>query len=169
MIKIHLSCVMILVFSLIGLSSVVVNQAFAQAWILQECGSKYQELKAAGGLARKNWQDFLKDCSTQLRLHSKYIIPEDIKKGAPKHQHDPENKVGEARNTVEPLQDYMSRDNWTAERWVKARRGRIGTRTPSSKATAITPRVSMGPTTPTYNIPSEQYFRGNLGDEDFAL
>lgn len=160
---------MIVVSSLIVFSSFVADQAFAQAWILQECGLKYQEHKAAGELARKNWQDFLKDCSTQLRIYPKHIILEDIKKSAPEHHQSPENKDVKATDSVEPMPDYMSRDNWTPERWAKARERRQNTKTPSSNATDLIPRGTRVPTTPTYAIPPDDYQRGSIGVGGFAL
>lgn len=171
MIKKHSSNVVILFSSLIGLSSVVVDGAFAQAWILQECGSKYQELKAAGELAGKNWQDFLKDCSTQLRLHSKYIIPEDIKKGAPKHQHDPENKDGKAKGSVEPMPYYMRPyKDLTEEEKRKFNEHYYNSTSPKSRSSASTPQSGPAPATPDRSIiPREDYERGSIGAGRFAL
>jgi hypothetical protein len=49
-----------------GLGAVVSGEAFAQANVLKECGSRYQAKKAANELAGQSWQDFLKDCRATL-------------------------------------------------------------------------------------------------------
>jgi len=49
-----------------GLGVAVSGEAFAQANVLKECGSRYQAKKAANELAGQSWQDFLKECRTSL-------------------------------------------------------------------------------------------------------
>lgn len=49
-----------------GLGMAVSGEAFAQANVLKECGSRYQAKKAANELAGQSWQDFLKDCRASL-------------------------------------------------------------------------------------------------------
>ncbi|WP_457795717.1 hypothetical protein [Methylocystis sp. S23] len=49
-----------------GLGVAVSGEAFAQANVLKECGSRYQAKKAANELAGQSWQDFLKDCRASL-------------------------------------------------------------------------------------------------------
>ncbi len=50
----------------LGLGAAVSGEAFAQANVLKECGSRYQAKKAANELAGQSWQDFLKDCRASL-------------------------------------------------------------------------------------------------------
>lgn len=49
-----------------GLGVAVSGDAFAQANVLKECGSRYQAKKAANELAGQTWQDFLKECRASL-------------------------------------------------------------------------------------------------------
>jgi hypothetical protein len=49
-----------------GLGVAVSGDAFAQANVLKECGSRYQAKKAANELAGQSWQDFLKECRASL-------------------------------------------------------------------------------------------------------
>lgn len=49
-----------------GLGVAVSGEAFAQANVLKECGSRYQTKKAANELAGQSWQDFLKECRASL-------------------------------------------------------------------------------------------------------
>lgn len=49
-----------------GLGVAVSGEAFAQANVLKECGSRYQAKKAANELAGQSWQDFLKECRASL-------------------------------------------------------------------------------------------------------
>jgi hypothetical protein len=49
-----------------GLGVAISGQAFAQANVLKECGSRYQAKKAANELAGQSWQDFLKECRAGL-------------------------------------------------------------------------------------------------------
>jgi hypothetical protein len=50
----------------LGLGAAVSGEAFAQANVLKECGSRYQAKKAANELAGQSWQEFLKECRTSL-------------------------------------------------------------------------------------------------------
>ena len=50
----------------VGLGVAVSGEAFAQANVLKECGSRYQAKKAANELAGQTWQDFLKECRASL-------------------------------------------------------------------------------------------------------
>lgn len=52
------------------LSYVVSGEAIAQTDILRQCGSKYQDLKAANGLNGKNWDEFFLECRNQYSKDS---------------------------------------------------------------------------------------------------
>lgn len=49
-----------------GLGVAVSGEAFAQANVLKECGSRYQAKKAANELGGQSWQEFLKECRATL-------------------------------------------------------------------------------------------------------
>jgi hypothetical protein len=58
-----------------GLGVAASGEAFAQANVLKECGSRYQAKKAANELAGQSWQDFLKDCRTSLTAPAEAAKP----------------------------------------------------------------------------------------------
>jgi hypothetical protein len=63
-------------------SLAVSGEARAQANVLKECGSRYQQAKAANELAGKSWQDFLKQCRVDIS-ESKPAAPAEAPKTAP--------------------------------------------------------------------------------------
>ena len=68
--SLKLSTVTLLPFLLTMLSYVVSVEAIAQKDILRQCGSKYQELKAANALNGKNWNEFFLECRNQYSKNS---------------------------------------------------------------------------------------------------
>ncbi|WP_363346117.1 hypothetical protein [Methylocystis echinoides] len=50
----------------VGLGVAASGEAFAQANVLKECGSRYQAKKAANELGGQTWQEFLKECRASL-------------------------------------------------------------------------------------------------------
>lgn len=60
----------------IGLGVAVSGEAFAQANVLKECGSRYQAKKAANELGGQSWQEFLKECRAGLTPPAAEAKPE---------------------------------------------------------------------------------------------
>jgi hypothetical protein len=80
-----------------GLGVAVSGEAFAQANVLKECGSRYQAKKAANELAGQSWQEFLKDCRASLS-EQKEAAPAAAPAPAPA----PEAKPAEAAQPAPP-------------------------------------------------------------------
>ncbi len=59
-----------------GLGVAVSGEAFAQANVLKECGSRYQAKKAANELGGQSWQEFLKECRAGLTPPAAEAKPE---------------------------------------------------------------------------------------------